>query len=73
MKLKLQHFYLVLAVAATVVTLCLPLVQFIYADGAETMSNFRLTHLDALEPPERPESGERARAQPSPLLPLFRF
>lgn len=51
MKLKLQHFYLVLAVAATVVTLCLPLVQFIYADGAETMSNFRLTHLDGTATP----------------------
>lgn len=47
MKLRLQHICLVLALAALVVCLCYPLVQFIYTDQtAVTMSNFQITHLN---------------------------
>ena len=46
MKLKLHHFYLILATAAVVVSMFFPLIHFVYADGAETMTNFSLIHLD---------------------------
>ena len=47
MKLRLQHICLLLALAALVVCLCYPLVQFIYTDQtAVTMTNFSLVHLD---------------------------
>ncbi|MBR4778454.1 MAG: DUF4293 family protein [Bacteroidaceae bacterium] len=43
MKLRLQHVCLVLALAALIVCLCYPLVQFIYTDyTAVTLTNFSL-------------------------------
>ena len=45
--MKLQHVCLVLAIAALVVCLCYPLVQFVYKDySAITMTNFQLLRAD---------------------------
>lgn len=46
MKIKLQHFCILLALAAIVVTLCYPLIQFIYKDTSVTMTNFNLQNMD---------------------------
>ena len=47
MKLRLQHICLVLAMAAIIVCLCYPLVQFIYTDNtAVTLSNFNTVDLN---------------------------
>lgn len=46
MKIKLQHFCILLALAAIVVTLCFPLIQFIYKDTSVTMTNFNLQNMD---------------------------
>ena len=47
MKFRLQHFCLILALAALVVCLCYPLVQFIYTDStAVTMTNFRINSIN---------------------------
>lgn len=47
MKIKLQHLCILLALAAIVVTLCFPLIQFIYQDYTSvTMTNFRLLNVD---------------------------
>ena len=49
MKLQLQHVCLVLAIAALVVCLCYPLVQFVYADySVITMTNFQLIRPDGV-------------------------
>ena len=46
MKFKLQHLCLLLALAAVVVTLCFPLIEFIYSDASVTMTNFSLRQID---------------------------
>lgn len=47
MKIKLQHICILLALAAIVVTLCFPLIQFIYKDYTSvTMTNFSLQNVD---------------------------
>lgn len=47
MKIKLQHICMLLAVAAIVVTLCFPLIQFIYKDYTSvTLTNFTLQNVN---------------------------
>ena len=47
MKIKLQHICILLALAAVVVCLCFPLIQFIYQDySSVTMTNFQVENLN---------------------------
>ena len=47
MKIRLQHICILLALAAVVVTLCFPLIQFIYQDySSVTMTNFTLQNVN---------------------------
>lgn len=47
MKLRLQHFCIVLAIAALVVCMCYPLIQFVYSDYTTvTLTNFRILQPD---------------------------
>ena len=47
MKLRLQHVCLVLGLAAIIVCLCYPLIEFLYSDFTSvTMTNFRVIRLD---------------------------
>lgn len=47
MKIRLQHIYILLALAAIVTCLFMPLIQFIYSDYTSvTMSNFHIQHID---------------------------
>lgn len=47
MKIKLQHLCIILSLAAIIVCLCFPLIQFVYKDySSVTLTNFQLQQLD---------------------------
>ena len=47
MKLKIQHLCIFFSLAAVILCLCLPLVQFVYKDySSVTMTNFQIQNID---------------------------